>query len=609
MWRVYKHTIEAVQPQQVYNFIYDNDVIGFDIETTGLSYIDHDVVALGIGNYNEQYIVVDNIGDVMRAALLHTKCVIHNAMFDLSFAAYKYNIPVSQADIIDTLQVDLQLTNGEDISHNYKTLVYKYLGEKIDKTEQTTFRSKDLTKEQILYLANDVKYLIPLAAKQLQLYDSFVSQGILSTKLFNTCNRIVSTMAHITTKGTRFDSNRHAQIIEEWKHKEQETAEQLSKWVNTPTNFNSVKQLLELFHTLDSSVRSTSKPALQKYLLKGSNQDLKILIKLLLEHRKYNKLLSTYGTRFNSYVHDGRVRTLLSTGTVSGRFRSSDVREEKGVSKAGNTTYRKLNRFANLQNIPTNEFKECFVPDEGEDMVTIDLDGCELRIIAAMSQDPILLAGVAGHIDLHSELATLSYRIIYDNPDFQVTNKMPERKRHKPALFAMLYGGKAQRISEVLNIPLATAKKVWSALREKLNVAFDFLDQYVKTALANGVAIANNVTKKAYFLTSYQEYKDNGIQYPLLYRLTKRLYNVPPQTTNADMINDCLIEVNQYFMTLGMNFNIRMAVYDEIVYTRPKNCAHIDDEVIAIIKKCCNNYLSDNVHMEVSINVDKYWTK
>lgn len=629
MWKVLRGIVEETTQSNLLEWLETVEYVAFDIETTSLDYVvDGEIVSYAIGNEHVQYITKQLDFEIIDA-LQSKKIVGANLMFDLSFMQSKIpNINVSDFEVLDIYQIEQRLTKGMSVGRSYAAMAKRYLNKEVDKSLQTSFKiGEELTNAQILYQAEDVKYPIPILRKQIKKWQD---EG-LSFKLFKTQNALVSTVAGYTAKGIRYDVEKHQKNTEKFINAEIEARNKVYDYLKHKIdivkqgdyskaftikvrkdveniNLSSTKQLLTLFRLFDDSIKSTRHGTMTKYILNGSSRELRELITLILEYRKYTKLVSTYGTKFLSYVHNGRIYTSIDTNTTTGRFSSRDV-SVTYVNSKGKLSKRKLNRFVNFQNLPSNEIRECFLADEGYEFVTIDLDGCELRILAAQSKDPVLIAGVNGHLDLHSELATTSYRIITGDPNFVVSKKENShlRKKHKPALFGMIYGAGPKRVSEVLDIPLSTAKLVWKAIREMLAAAFEYLDGVVKQALKDGYIISNNLAKSRLILSEYNDHKDNGVYFEGTHRVIRTLYNFRMQATNADMMAECLVNTDKYFSNKPAD--IRLSVYDELGYQRLIGADYIDKEVQRIIKSTCNQYLSDDVEMECSIEVANHWKK
>lgn len=112
----------------------------------------------------------------------------------------------------------------------------------------------------------------------------------------------------------------------------------------------------------------------------------------ILTFRKHNRVLTTYlGPYHLLCTHgDGRMRsTVYTLQADTGRF--SCVHE-------------------NLQNIPTHGgIRECIISDEGDLFIDADLFGIEVAVLAALSQDPVLMELVASGRKLHKIIAEMVY--------------------------------------------------------------------------------------------------------------------------------------------------------------------------------------------------------
>ncbi len=171
-------------------------------------------------------------------------------------------------------------------------------------------------------------------------------------------------------------------------------------------NVNSPKQLMDYFYNVQGYKtiisRNTGKPtidgkALNKLALRGAPE-----AEIILKYRRKKKLLSTY---FMAKLHNGRVRTFFNvTGTVSGRFSSSKVKDTKEVSGKGA-------EGLNLQNLPHGDARRMLVADKGYTMVNIDLKQAEARIVAYIAGDNRMIAALESSNDFYIEVAKNVYGI------------------------------------------------------------------------------------------------------------------------------------------------------------------------------------------------------
>jgi len=636
MYKSTNNTIVSCAVWEIIDWLESVDTVCLDIETEGLNYLEDQIVAITLGNKSTQFLIpmTESTSEIyMLMCELSSKTIIgHNLLFDLPFIKYYMNCKVGTWNVIDTYQTECVLTKGMNFDRSYKNLVYTYTGNNISKELQTSFKfGQELSKEQIEYMVNDIIYLEDIVAGQQALEKDLCEElGIQEIGCIRLENRLTPILAEMCEEGICYDVEQHERNTE---HFTQEHLRYLSNVYSflekiyikyrlneveyskdfkvkskddlRYINLNSPTQLLTLMQAIDPLIKNTRKQTLEKYSSYGTNADLKSLIHLLLKVKEYAKLVSTYGTTFLSTVNNGIIRTNIQQNiSATGRLISSDISHKKTNKKT----------YVNLQNIPQKpEIRKCFVARPGYSMVTCDLSGAELRILASASNDPVLKAGVSGHLDLHSELATVSYRIITEDPGFTVSSTVNADKRsiHKRVLFGIIYGATDARIAEVLNIQRPIAKKVYKAIRERLVSALDYLESFVNQSMMNGIARANDVSNRLLILEEYNEHKKAGVYYHNRHRLVRQLFNLPMQSTNADMLKLCLIRLYEYFAYTIPEYDckIRMTVYDEIVFEVPENTPEIAEAAKRIIINAANEFLTNDVEMECSMHINKTWIK
>ena len=141
----------------------------------------------------------------------------------------------------------------------------------------------------------------------------------------------------------------------------------------------------------------------------------------VLEYRQLAKLKGTYIDALPELIDPktGRVHTTFNqTGAATGRLSSSNP---------------------NLQNIPIRtelgrEIRAAFVPCEGWKLVVADYSQIELRLLAHMSHDPVLVDAFQRGEDIHTRTAAEVFRV----PPLMVTSDM--RRNAKAVNFGIVYG-------------------------------------------------------------------------------------------------------------------------------------------------------------------------
>lgn len=194
----------------------------------------------------------------------------------------------------------------------------------------------------------------------------------------------------------------------------------------------------------DLPTTPTGKPSTRaevvEALASGGGDDLVAeACQVLLRWRKATKLLSAFLDPWLLQVDrgDGRLRsTIYTLGAVAtGRMSSARV---------------------NLQQVPrTGGIRGCVVADPGTVFVSADFSSVEVRVAAALSQDPTLMHLVATGGDLHAEVARQTWGAGWTKA---------QRYQAKRAVFGRLYGSGVPGISRSLGITLSEAQRIVDGL-------------------------------------------------------------------------------------------------------------------------------------------------
>lgn len=146
--------------------------IALDIETTGLSPWEDDIVAIGLfdGQGGQVYTPWDDewsfIGSILQRRLEGEEIVVHNAAFDLVWLKAKFGIDISD-DIWDTMIAESLLRAGLADSVSLAEVMLRRFGETMDKTLQTSFTLEERPSEaQLDYLMKDVAHLLDIRYQQ-----------------------------------------------------------------------------------------------------------------------------------------------------------------------------------------------------------------------------------------------------------------------------------------------------------------------------------------------------------------------------------------------------------------------------------------------------------
>ena len=218
-------------------------IIASDTETTGLNFIQNNIITIQLGNKDFQIVwdcITTNISllkDILEDE--DTITVWWNSIFDLLFL-YKNNI--FPRNIYDGILAEQLLYNGLDYKNlltktieffgsgytpfALKTAVKRYCNENLDKSVRGKIIKSGLTKETIIYAARDIEFEIPVMEEQMKRINS---QGL--DKALFIENQFAPCLAYFKFCGVKLDIPRWRKkmsrdIAEMIKYKDQ-----LDKWV------------------------------------------------------------------------------------------------------------------------------------------------------------------------------------------------------------------------------------------------------------------------------------------------------------------------------------------------------------------------------------------
>ena len=291
----------------------------------------------------------------------------------------------------------------------------------------------------------------------------------------------------------------------------------------------------------------------------------------VIEHRALSKLLSTYVTGLLPLVDPatGRLHTTFNQAVAAtGRLSSSDP---------------------NLQNIPVRtaegrRIREAFVPAPDHVFVTADYSQIELRVLAHLTGDPVLVAAFQQGEDIHRRTAAE----VFEVPPEDVTSTM--RSRAKVINFGILYGMGSHRLSRELGIPIGEADAYIKRYFERYGHVRAFADQVVEQGREDGF-VRTLIGRRRYLpdLSS----RDGGRR-----QAAERMaWNSPIQGTAADIIKLAMVAVDGDPAVEKAGAAMLLQVHDELLFEVPRESARELGEIV-------RNRMESVVDLAVPLVVD-----
>lgn len=159
------HMLEGDLDERAFATALAADVVALDIETTGLDWRSDRIDTVQLQVEDTTYVIRANGHLPIHLKALvedaRVRKVLHHAMFDLKFLAHQWDM--APANVACTkIASKLAEPDKPHRDHSLAPLLKRYLGVSIDKTQQTSDWSSELSRDQLEYAVNDVRYLVAL---------------------------------------------------------------------------------------------------------------------------------------------------------------------------------------------------------------------------------------------------------------------------------------------------------------------------------------------------------------------------------------------------------------------------------------------------------------
>ncbi|MES2593806.1 MAG: DNA polymerase I [Verrucomicrobiota bacterium] len=329
-----------------------------------------------------------------------------------------------------------------------------------------------------------------------------------------------------------------------------ELHKRIQDYAGMPFNLNSPKQLGEILFEKLRLLEKPKKTATGQYQTNEqvlqSLMGLHPIISEILEYREVTKLKSTYVDALPGTVSKvtGRVHTTFhQLMAATGRMASSNP---------------------NLQNIPIRsdsgkEIRKAFVPGKpGWVLLSADYSQVELRVMAAISEDPAMIEAFQQGHDIHQATAARVYGVPLDGvlPEMRRTAKMVN--------FGIIYGISAFGLSQRLGIPRGEAATIIDNYFKQFPGVYSYMGQIVKDAKKHGYV--ETITGRRRVI------RDIGSANATIRGGAERMaMNTPIQGTAADMIKLAMINVDRELQRSGLKTRMLLQVHDELLFEVPEN--------------------------------------
>jgi DNA polymerase I-like protein with 3'-5' exonuclease and polymerase domains len=529
--------------------IFPPQIVGLDIETTGLNRLGNEIRAIGISDGKSTWILTEHFERIV--PLLEDKDtlkVIHNGNFDLTFLAFRLNC--SPVSVWDSLLAERVLWNGYDLDHSLDDVLARRLGVLLDKGIRDSFIGYygPLSDEQLKYLENDCIFLPRLYEEQRQdLYDKQLMRTIQLE------NATLLPVLDMTLTGVGFKADK-------WAETQLDIAKVLSdieyrmrfedlgpEFFIDVTRTHKGEEYIERRNCANIKWGSWQqlRPVLTKLIGKDPGSTAKATLEIyteipfvsdLLEWKKWSKL---HSWRWEDFINPitGRIHPdWKQLAADTGRFGCADP----NLQQVPKPDPRPDSPYPNLRKL--------FMPLPGHVIIACDYSQQEPRLLAGISDDPLMIEA-ANEIDIYSAFA----RTIWHK---EVTKKDPERQLAKIAVLAVEYGVYPKRLASQMGISLSEAED----LRNRILAAYPTATAWGNSQLQQVVQYGYSKTligRKRYFPEIRNTPRDKLWKYATISR------NNPVQGSGVDAIKLSMCKVHE--LLKSYDAHLMMSIHDEIV--------------------------------------------
>jgi DNA polymerase-1 len=344
-------------------------------------------------------------------------------------------------------------------------------------------------------------------------------------------------------------------------------------------NIGSPKQVGDVLSELNINSNrktSTGRVSTSKAVLEELAQSFE-LPRLIIEYRELDKLKSVYTDALpHQIAGDGRIHCKLNqTVAATGRLSASDP---------------------NLQNIPIRtdlgrRIRKAFVAEKGHKIISADYSQLELRLLAHITQDAVMLEAFQKNEDIHARTARLVFGA-------QTDEELKEARRFaKIVNFAIAYAIEPWGLSQRVGISRAEAKKVIEDYYNTYKGVRRYMDEVPVMAREKGYV--RSLYGRIRPLPGITDRNAN-----IRKAAEREAINMPIQGTASDIVKIAMLHVEEKLKRSNSKARMLMQVHDELLVEAPE--AEVD-EVSKMLKHEMETAVTLDVPLIADVGVGDNW--
>ncbi len=593
-----------------------NQIVSLDTETNSLNPIDAELVGIGLclGEENDDLFYIPlghqtkkeipnqlSIEDVFSKLRNwiedpNKEKALQNSKFDRQIF-FNHGVDLKGVTF-DTLLADYLLNNQE--KHGLSEISFRLFGFKPPSFKETVGKNKDFSFVDIDEASIYCGYDVFLTFKIVKIFKERFSKGKDELrKLFEEIELpLEPVLSQMELNGITIDIPYLDKLSKELKSTLEDIESKVYELAQETFNLSSPKQLGEiLFEKLNLDKKKSRKTKT------GWSTDAVVLERLvdeheiiqhLIKHRTLSKLLSTYIDALPNLINEktGRVHTNFNqAATATGRLSSSNP---------------------NLQNIPvrtefSRRIRKAFLPEKNWKLLSADYSQIELRILAHLADEEILINAFHKNDDIHS----LTARLIFEKEEIS----SDERRVGKTINFGVIYGMGIKKFARSTGVSTSEAKEFLIKYKERYSKIFKFLELQERLALSKGYVktifgrkrefkfdkngLGRLIGKDPYEI-DLQSARRAGMEAQSL----RAAANAPIQGSSADIIKIAMVHLNKKFIEMNIPAKMLLQVHDELLFEVEPDSLEITTK---LVRKTMEDCVKLNVPLLVDIGIGDNW--
>ncbi len=593
-----------------------NEIVSLDTETNSLNPIDAELVGIGLclgeetddlfyiplghqtNKETANQLSIEDVLSKLRTWIENQKKekALQNSKFDRQIF-FNHGLDLKGVTF-DTLLADYLLNN--QAKHGLSEISFRLFGFRPPSFKETVKKNKDFSFVDIDEASIYCGYDVFLTYKIVKIFkERFSKEKDELIKLFQEIELpLEPVLSQMEMNGITIDIPYLNKLSRELKSNLEDIESKVYELAEENFNLSSPKQLGEiLFEKLNLDKKKSRKTKT------GWSTDAVVLERLvdeheiiqhLIKHRTLSKLLSTYIDALPNLINEktGRVHTNFNqAATATGRLSSSNP---------------------NLQNIPvrtefSRRIRKAFLPEKDWKLLSADYSQIELRILAHLAHEEILINAFHKNDDIHS----LTARLIFEKEEIS----SDERRVGKTINFGVIYGMGIKKFARSTGVSTPEAKEFLIKYKERYSKIFKFLELQERLALSKGYVKTIFGRKREF------KFDKNGLgrllgkdPYEIDLQSARRAgmeaqslraaANAPIQGSSADIIKIAMVQLNKKFIEMNVPAKMLLQVHDELLFEVEPDSLEFTTK---LVKKTMEDCVKLNVPLLVDIGIGDNW--